>query len=88
MPLGTLLAASAFEVAPAQTSGFEGGRITNFREVEQGLADAAQKGNLEGGLPVTLRVDTHRRAPIRDAALLAAFGTKNDLGGWCRTGCV
>ena len=79
MALGKLLAASALEVAPGQIADFEGGRINNLTQVEQGLAHAAAKGKLESGLPVTLRLDGNRTSALREAALQAGFGTKAEL---------
>lgn len=79
MALGKLLRATAYEVAPGQTSGFEGGAINNLAPVEAGLTQSAGRGRLETGLPVSLRLDANRTSILRDALMAAAFGNKADL---------
>jgi len=77
--LGKLLEATAYEVAPGQTSGFQGGLVDNLQPVEEGLAQAAGKGRLETGLPVSLRLDGDRTSIVRDAVMAAAFRTQADF---------
>jgi hypothetical protein len=75
MVLGTLLAASAFEVSPQQQTNFEGGDVANLAELQKGLVEAAEKGNIDQGLAVTLKVVQNRFSPVRDAVMRSAFGS-------------
>ena len=79
MTLGALLRATAYEVTPRQIDGFQGGVIENLKSVQDGLNQSASKGDLETGLPVSLRLTTDRTSDLRDAVMLAAFGSEAEL---------
>jgi hypothetical protein len=74
MALGTLIAATAHEIAPRQERGFQGGFVENLADLGAALAERTLIDSLRNGTPMNFAFDeSDRDHPVRDAVMDFAF---------------